>query len=46
MFVSKDQSGSGEGSHFRLGHTDDGGLFLRFADPYKTNHAWETGPRF
>lgn len=44
MFVTKDQSGSGEGSHFRLGHTDDGGLFLRSADPYKTNHAWETGP--
>ncbi len=45
MFVTKDQSGSGEGSHFRFGHTDDGGLFLRSADPYKTNHAWETGPR-
>ncbi len=44
MFVTKDQSGSGEGSHFRLGHTDEGGLFLRAADPYKTNHAWETGP--
>ena len=44
MFVTKDHSGSEEGSHFRLGHTDDGGLFLRFADPYKTNHAWETGP--
>lgn len=43
MFVTKDHSGSEEGSHFRLGHTDDGGLFLRFADPYKTNHAWETG---
>ena len=42
MFVTKDHSGSEEGSHFRLGHTDDGGLFLRFADPYKTNHAWET----
>ena len=44
IFVSKDQSGSGEGNHFRLGHTDDGGLFLRAADPYKCNHAWETGP--
>ncbi|MDD9922479.1 MAG: hypothetical protein OXQ92_09415, partial [Boseongicola sp.] len=44
MFVTKDHSGPEEGSHFRLGHTDDGGLFLRFADPYKTNHAWETGP--
>ncbi|MEM9426344.1 MAG: LamG-like jellyroll fold domain-containing protein [Pseudomonadota bacterium] len=42
MFVTKDQSGSGEGSHFRLGHTKEGGLFLRAADPYKTNHAWET----
>lgn len=44
MFVTKDHSGPEEGSHFRLGHTDDGGLFLRAADPYKTNHAWETGP--
>lgn len=44
MFVTKDHTGTEEGSHFRLGHTDDGGLFLRFADPYKTNHAWETGP--
>ena len=46
MFVTKDHTGSEEGSHFRLGHTDDGGLFLRFADPYKTNHSWETGPIF
>ena len=44
MFVTKDHKGSEEGSHFRLGHTDEGGLFLRAADPYKTNHAWETGP--
>ena len=44
MFVTKDHSGPEQGSHFRLGHTDDGGLFLRSADPYKTNHAWETGP--
>lgn len=44
MFVTKDHSGPEEGSHFRLGHTDDGGLFLRSADLYKTNHAWETGP--
>ncbi len=44
MFVTKDHSGPEEGNHFRLGHTDDGGLFLRMADPYKTNHAWETGP--
>ncbi|MEP2261253.1 MAG: LamG-like jellyroll fold domain-containing protein [Paracoccaceae bacterium] len=42
MFVTKDRSGPEEGNHFRLGHTDDGGLFLRFADGYKTNHAWET----
>ncbi|MCV6591684.1 MAG: hypothetical protein OIF48_01935 [Silicimonas sp.] len=42
MFVTKDQSGPGEGNHFRLGHTDDGGLILRMADPYKTNHAWKT----
>ncbi len=44
IFVSKDHSGQEDGNHFRLGHTDDGGLFLRAADPYRTNHAWETGP--
>ena len=31
MMVSKDQKNSGDGGHFRLGHTDDGGLFMRFA---------------
>lgn len=44
MFVTKDQSGSGEGGHFRLGHTDEGGLFLRMAEgDGGKNHAWETG---
>lgn len=44
MFVSKDQTNSGEGGHFRLGHTDDGGLFLRFAPGDGTsNKSWETG---
>jgi len=44
-FVTKDQSGSGEGGHFRLGHTDDGGLYLRMAEgDGGQNHTWETGP--
>ncbi|MEL6954687.1 MAG: LamG-like jellyroll fold domain-containing protein, partial [Pseudomonadota bacterium] len=43
--VTKDQKQSGEGGHFRLGHTDDGGLFLRMAEgDGGSNHTWETGP--
>lgn len=46
MFVTKDHSGAVDGGHFRLGHTDDGGLFLRMAEgDGGQNHAWETGPR-
>lgn len=42
--VSKDQSGSGDGGHFRLGHTNEGGLFLRMAEgDGGQNHAWKTG---
>ncbi|MEM7723197.1 MAG: LamG-like jellyroll fold domain-containing protein [Pseudomonadota bacterium] len=45
MMVSKDQKNSGDGGHFRLGHTDDGGLFMRFAPGDGTsNKSWETGP--
>lgn len=43
MFVSKDHSGAVDGGHFRLGHTADGGLFLRMAEGGgKSNYAWTT----
>ena len=44
MFLSKDESGRGDGGHFRLGHTDDGGLILRMApgDGRWSNRTWET----
>ncbi|MEM9063140.1 MAG: LamG-like jellyroll fold domain-containing protein [Pseudomonadota bacterium] len=43
-FLSKDQSGRDLGGHFRLGHTSDGQLFMRFADGNGRwgNNAWET----
>lgn len=44
MFVTKDHSGAVDGGHFRLGHTSDGGLFLRMAEgDGGSNHAWKTG---
>ncbi|MDU8943255.1 PA14 domain-containing protein [Ovoidimarina sediminis] len=44
MMVSKDASGSGDGGHFRLGHTDEGGLFLRMAPgDGGSNHSWASG---
>jgi Ca2+-binding RTX toxin-like protein len=43
MFVTKDHSGAQDGGHFRFGHTDEGGLFLRMAEgDGGSNHAWET----
>ncbi|MEM9048122.1 MAG: LamG-like jellyroll fold domain-containing protein [Pseudomonadota bacterium] len=30
--ISKDRKGNGEGGHFRLDVTEDGGLFMRFAE--------------
>ncbi|QHQ35243.1 LamG-like jellyroll fold domain-containing protein [Algicella marina] len=45
IFLSKDASGNGDGGHFRLGHTDDGGLFLRMAPgDGGSNVSWETSP--
>ena len=45
MFVTKDHSGAVDGGHFRLGHTAEGGLFLRMAEgDGGSNHAWQTGP--
>ena len=43
-FVAKDESGTGAGGHFRLGHDDDGGLYLRFAqgDGRWGSNTWET----
>jgi len=32
MFLSKDQSGSGDGGHIRFGYEDGGHLFIRFAN--------------
>ncbi|MEM7210350.1 MAG: LamG-like jellyroll fold domain-containing protein [Pseudomonadota bacterium] len=41
--VSKDQSGTGDGGHFRLSHTEDGALYLRFAPgDGGGNKAWKT----
>ena len=43
--VSKDQSGTGDGGHFRIGHTNEGGLFLRMAPGNgEGNKAWKTEP--
>ncbi|MEL6217853.1 MAG: LamG-like jellyroll fold domain-containing protein, partial [Pseudomonadota bacterium] len=45
MFVTKDQRNTGDGGHFRLGHTKDGSLFLRFAPgDGDGNKEWKTGP--
>jgi len=45
IFLSKDSRNTGDGGHFRLGHTDGGGLFLRFAPgDGSSNRAWSTGP--
>ncbi|MEM8774289.1 MAG: LamG-like jellyroll fold domain-containing protein [Pseudomonadota bacterium] len=42
-FVAKDHRGAEDGGHFRLGHTKDGGLFLRMAEgDGGQNHTWET----
>ncbi|MEM6637647.1 MAG: LamG-like jellyroll fold domain-containing protein [Pseudomonadota bacterium] len=43
IFLSKDQKNSGDGGHFRLGHNEDGGLFLRMAPgDGGSNKSWET----
>ncbi|MEM7239764.1 MAG: LamG-like jellyroll fold domain-containing protein, partial [Pseudomonadota bacterium] len=43
IFLSKDQSGTGDGGHFRLGHTEKGGLFLRMAEgDGGANISWDT----
>ncbi|MEL6521527.1 MAG: LamG-like jellyroll fold domain-containing protein, partial [Pseudomonadota bacterium] len=42
-YVTKDARNSGDGGHFRLGHTDDGKVFLRMAEgDGGSNHTWET----
>ncbi|MEM1298437.1 MAG: LamG-like jellyroll fold domain-containing protein [Pseudomonadota bacterium] len=43
-FLSKDARNLGDGGHFRLGHTNDGQLFMRFADGDGrwSNQTWET----
>ncbi|MEM7268618.1 MAG: LamG-like jellyroll fold domain-containing protein, partial [Pseudomonadota bacterium] len=43
IILSKDQKNTGDGGHFRLGHSDDGGLFIRMAPgDGSSNRAWET----
>ncbi|MEM8631961.1 MAG: LamG-like jellyroll fold domain-containing protein [Pseudomonadota bacterium] len=47
IFLSKDQSGSGDGGHFRLGHTDNGGIFLRMAPgDGGSNKSWKSDGGF
>ena len=45
--LSKDQSGAGDGGHFRLGHRDDGRIFVRFAEgDGGSNHAWTSSKAY
>ncbi|WP_239479910.1 LamG-like jellyroll fold domain-containing protein [Actibacterium sp. 188UL27-1] len=45
MFISKDQSGNGDGGHFRLGQHKDGGIVLRMAEgDGGSNHTWTSTP--
>ena len=47
IILSKDQSGAGDGGHFRLGHEDDGRIFLRFAEgDGGSNHAWTSSAAY
>jgi len=42
IILSKDQSGAGDGGHFRFGFEEDGRLFIRFANgDGGSNKAWE-----
>ncbi len=43
VFLSKDQSGNGDGGHFRLGVKEDGSLYMRFATGDSgSNRAWKS----
>ena len=43
IFLSKDESGSGDGGHFRLGHDEKGKLFLRVSEgDGGGNQEWES----
>jgi len=47
IVLSKDQSGAGDGGHFRLGHDDDGRIFLRFADgDGGSNKSWTSSQSY
>ncbi len=47
IVLSKDQSGTGDGGHFRLGHQDNGRVFLRFAEgDGGSNKAWESSEAY
>lgn len=47
IILSKDQSGTGDGGHFRLGYQDNGRIFLRFAEgDGGSNKAWESSEAY
>jgi len=47
IILSKDQSGAGDGGHFRFGHEKDGRLFIRFANgDGGSNKSWETSASY
>ena len=47
IILSKDQSGTGDGGHFRLGIEDDGRIFIRFAEgDGGSNKAWTSSKAY
>ena len=47
IFLSKDERGSGDGGHFRVGHDDEGRLFIRFAEgDGGGNKAWTSSQAY
>jgi len=47
IILSKDQSGAGDGGHFRFGFEEDGRLFIRFANgDGGSNKAWESSASY
>ncbi|NNM01716.1 MAG: hypothetical protein HKO62_13265, partial [Gammaproteobacteria bacterium] len=47
IFLSKDERGSGDGGHFRVGHDDEGRLFIRFAEgDGGSNKAWTSSEAY
>ncbi|MEM9737147.1 MAG: hypothetical protein AAF908_11165, partial [Pseudomonadota bacterium] len=47
IIISKDQSGADDGGHFRLGHTEEGRVYIRFAEgDGGSNKSWETSASY